>query len=358
MQLPGGSGRRRARIRGARHTPAIIGARRQALGRQLVSVRSPRAGLGAVLALAVVATLGAWLALDALRSAPRRQSQGPSLISPRELAKLSDSLELGIHWAGERPGFRLELTQTDDRVYLRYLPPGVKVGDRRPAFLTVGTYAQDNAYANVQAASRRRGAVSARLAGGTLAVYDRERPTSVYLSYPGADYQVEVYHPDVPTVRRLVASGRVTGSVARQTKPVPFEARRGELRDLAAFLRVPIHWAGARDGFRYETTVSSEGGVFVRYLPRGVAVGDRRPRFLTVATYRQRNGWAALRAATRRASTVSLDLARGGLAVYDRGRPTSVYLSYPGADYQVEVYHADAATARRLVLSGQVRSVS
>jgi hypothetical protein len=315
----------------------------------------PRVRLGAVIAVGLAAAFLTWLALkddDGDRAAA--QPAKPSLPSERELRKLSDSRDLDIHWAGRRTGHRVELTQTAGRVFVRYLPRGVELGDRRAAFLAVGTYAQDNAFAEVRAASRRSGAVALKLPGGGLTVYDRNRPTSIYLGYPDADYQVEVYHPDAATVRRLVVSGRVTPVAAAARSTAPSEVTEEELAALADFLQMPVHWAGPRPGRRYELTTTPEGRVYVRYLPRGAKVGDRRAAFLTVGTYPQRDGLATVRAAAKRAGAATAELRGGALAVYDRSRPTSVFVGNPGADYQIEVYHPDAEQALRLVVSGQI----
>jgi hypothetical protein len=315
----------------------------------------PRIRLGAVIAAGLAAAFLTWLALkddDGDRAAA--QTAKPSLASAEELRKLSDSLELGLHWAGRRAGFRLELTQIGRRVFIRYLPRRVELGDRRAAFLAVGTYAQENAFAELQAASRRVGALALGLPGRGLAVYDRTRPTSVYVGYPGADYQVEVYDPDAATARRLVVSGRVTSVFAPERSAVPAEVSRNELEALADFLQLPVHWAGPRRGFRYELTTTPKGRVYIRYLPRGVRLGDPRATFLSIGTYPQRDALATVRAAAKRPGAVTAELRGGALAVYDRNRPTSVFVASPGADYQVEVYHPDANRALRLVVSEQI----
>lgn len=313
----------------------------------------PRLRLGAVIAVAVAAAFGAWLVLDREDKRPPQ----PTAVTVTDLRQLSDSLELGIFWAGPRQGFQYELTRNGRRVFVRYLPRGIGLGDPRAAFLTVGTYGQDDGFAAVQAASRRRGATALRLPGGGLAVYNRARPSSVYLSYPGAGSQVEVYHPDGATARRLVASGQITGVFDPQPAgATPASERR--LGALAHFLQLPIHWAGPKVGYRYELTQTPEGRVFLRYLPRGVRIGDPKASFLTVGTYPQANGFAAVRAAARRKGGVSVKLSpAGGVAVYSRNQPRNVYLSYPKADYQVEVFHPEPREALRLVVSGQVAPI-
>jgi hypothetical protein len=127
-----------------------------------------------------------------------------------------------------------------------------------------------------------------------------------------------------------------------------------ELRSFAESVSHPVYWAGPKDGNTYEVTRTTDGRVYVRYLPEGTQVGDPRARFLTVGTYPRTGAWAELKRAARADGAVSLKLERGGLAVFSDARPTSVYFGYPDAKYQVEVFHPSASEARRLALAGQV----
>jgi hypothetical protein len=127
-----------------------------------------------------------------------------------------------------------------------------------------------------------------------------------------------------------------------------------ELRSFASSASHPVYWAGPMGGYTYEVTRTTDGRVYVRYLPEGTAVGDPRARFLTVGTYPRAGAWAELKRAARADGAVSLKLERGGLAVFSDARPTSVYFGYPDAKYQVEVFHPSASEARRLALAGQV----
>jgi len=74
----------------------------------------------------------------------------------------------------------------------------------------VGTYKQSHGYANLRRAAKRPGSISRAIAGGGLLVYTSQTPTSVYFSYPGAGYQVEVYAPSAETARSLVRAGETT----------------------------------------------------------------------------------------------------------------------------------------------------
>jgi hypothetical protein len=130
-------------------------------------------------------------------------------------------------------------------------------------------------------------------------------------------------------------------------------ASEEELREFAATASHPVYWAGPRSGQTYELTKTSDGRVYVRYLPEGVEVGDPRPQFLTVGTYPRANAFAELKRAARAEGAVSRELPQGGLAVFNRGS-SSVYFGYPDARYQVEVFAPPAGSARNLVLAGQV----
>ncbi len=96
-------------------------------------------------------------------------------------------------------------------MFIRYLPPGTKVGDPRAGFLTVATYPFPGAYAAV--ARTAKGAAKIGLAHGGVAVVDGAYPKSIHLAFPGVSYQVEVFDPSPSTGRKLVASGTI--------RPVP-----------------------------------------------------------------------------------------------------------------------------------------
>jgi hypothetical protein len=135
----------------------------------------------------------------------------------------------------------------------------------------------------------------------------------------------------------------------------PTGASIADLRRLAASLGHPIYWAGPLRGFVYELTRTPDGRVYVRYLPSGVAVGSTKP-FLTVATYPVPNAFAATKAAGVGDGAVHIAI-RNGVAFYSRQRPTSVYLAYPGSNYQIEVFDPSPRAAHRIVASGQVQPV-
>jgi hypothetical protein len=125
--------------------------------------------------------------------------------TPGKLAKLEARLGRPLYWAGSQPGDTYELTQTPDgRVYVRYLPPGAKVGADQP-YLTVGTYPLADAYKTTKEAASHKGSVKIPIAGG-VAFFSATRPTSVYLAFPGVDEQIEVFDPSATLVHQTVAA--------------------------------------------------------------------------------------------------------------------------------------------------------
>jgi hypothetical protein len=137
-------------------------------------------------------------------------NSGPALVSQAQLERFAASVGYPVYWLGAKPGFSYELTSTKGRVWVRYLPPGVTAGDPRSNFLVVGTYEQPHSYSGLERAAREADSVSARIPDGGLLVYSAARPTSVYFSYPGVQYQVEVYSPSPETARSVVLAGKTT----------------------------------------------------------------------------------------------------------------------------------------------------
>jgi hypothetical protein len=190
---------------------------RMAVNQRSLPSGSQRPGLrvGAIVAIAVAAALVVWLVV-------RNGDSGGSAEAPHVTAipavsatsgRLHDlSVEAGrpVYWLGPRGDSTYELTRTTlDRIYVRYLPSGVAVGTKDAKYPLVGTYPVDNAYAVLKQLATTSGESSFSAPKGGLAVYSTERPTNVYLAYPGSDVQIEVYDPSAEHARELVTSGQV-----------------------------------------------------------------------------------------------------------------------------------------------------
>jgi hypothetical protein len=323
-----------------------------------------RLAIAAAAALAAGALVLWWVHRDDTGSSTPAAS-GARAVSAAQLRAFAAANGFPVYWAGARSGQIYELSQTDagERAFVRYLPPGVKPGDRRADFLTVGTYRLANAYAATQAAGRKPGEVSLRLPGGALAVYGRSRPTNVYVSRPGSPVQVEVFSPAPGEALQLVTSGRVVavaGASARASaaRSSGTTAARlvspAVLKATVAHDGFPVYWAGEIARRALELTNAPGSRAFVRYLPPGTRAGDPRARFTTVATYAVGNGVAAVTRVSHEPGAVTIHAPGGAVAISSSARPTSVYVAFPGSSSEVEVFNPDPATARFLVTSGKI----
>jgi hypothetical protein len=188
--------------------------------RPVSRVRSVR--LGAVVAVALAAGFLVWLLVGRGGSSSPRATTAAATTTTTAVTPILEAASLQtlktlpafaghqVYWAGPRRATTYELTRTSDgRIYIRYLPKGVKVGDRRADFLIVGTYPVPNAYRAIQTAAKEQGATTFGIGGGGLAVLNRSAPHNVYFAYPRSAYQVEVFDPHTGVARRLVASGSI-----------------------------------------------------------------------------------------------------------------------------------------------------
>ena len=126
------------------------------------------------------------------------------------------------------------------------------------------------------------------------------------------------------------------------------------LASLASSVGHPVYWAGPKDGYRYELTQTTDGRIYIRYLPAGVAVGTSAPNYLTVGTYPVKDALATVRAIGGKPGGSLLNLGGGAVAAADPDHPLSIYMAYPGSSYEVEVYDPSPGQARQLVTAGAI----
>jgi hypothetical protein len=143
---------------------------------------------------------------------PTTSTSGPEAVTPRLLAVRATEARQPIYWAGRPEGGRkLELTRTQNGWYLvRYLPPGVLVGDKTPQ-LTVSTYPVQDAFAAVARLAEEPGAETLDTTGGVLAVANPSKfPNSVFMAFPGTAYQIEIFAPTLDEAEQVATSGDVS----------------------------------------------------------------------------------------------------------------------------------------------------
>jgi hypothetical protein len=315
-----------------------------------------------ITALVVILIVGgviAWLALRNTSSsnAPALQA---SAASEAQLADLATTLGHPIFWVGPQSGDTYELSQSSNgTVYIRYLPAGVAVGSSKP-YLTVATYPFAGAYAALQTVAKQSGETAIKVGNGGLAVVAASYPASVHVAYPGVDYQVEVFDPTAGSATALVAGGKLkafgTLSAGSAASLRPHALTPAGLRALAKRLNHPLYWVGGKAGDTYEVTQTSNGQVYIRYLPAGVKVGASQA-YLTVGTYPYAGAFTAIQGLAKQSGTTTIKLSGGGLAVLDPKYPKSIHLAFPGSDYEVEVFSPSPSVVHQLVSTGRVTAI-
>lgn len=128
-----------------------------------------------------------------------------------DLVGQASNFEHTAYWVGPKDSVsQYELrSYPDGRIYVRYLTGDAKLGDKRAAYLTVGTYAQPDASAALDVAART-GSKKTTVGDGfkTLTGGDGNNAYIVFDDEP--DLQVEVYSPVPGEASDLVSSGAVT----------------------------------------------------------------------------------------------------------------------------------------------------
>jgi hypothetical protein len=178
------------------------------------AVRGPRLRIGAIIAVVIAVGFIAWAVIGGrsggnnspVTSSPPAAAvgRGPVELSYSGLRTLAGVLAEPIYWVGKKKGILYELRQTTDgKVYVRYVPPTVKAGDKR-AFLTVATYPMKKAYSVTKAAAGGDGSTALNVGKDAVAFVGKGSTTNAYVAFPGADYQIEVYSPTPGEAQGLV----------------------------------------------------------------------------------------------------------------------------------------------------------
>jgi hypothetical protein len=319
--------------------------------------------IGAIVAVAAAVAFGVWLHVGGSNGpsgAATTSATVPVRISLTGLTTLGGALTQPIYWAGSRVGEQYELSKAGDgRVWIRYLPASAKIGEQSTPYLTIGTYPVANAFAATRAVAKS--GVRIPVGKGAVAFYNSARPTNVYISYRGSDYQIEVFDPSAKDAHKLVASRKIQlipGSTVASTHASSTGAvalTRTQLVDRATAAGRPIYWTGAVAGVRYELTQTQAGRSYIRYLPAGADAGSSTP-YLTIGTYPLPNAFTVTRAAAHGAGVVTIKVA-GGFAFYKTSTPSNVHVAYRGQDLQIEVYDPSASRAHAIVASGKLAPV-
>jgi hypothetical protein len=159
---------------------------------------------GAATGLVAAGQLAAFGSLNSSAAAEK-----PAATSPAGLRSLAGKLGHPLYWIGPKRGYTYELTRSaGGQVFIRYLPPRVKVGTKT-AYLTVATYPYRNAYGALQALAKGARTVTITIAGKGLAQYDTRNKKSIHIAYPKSNFQIEIFDPVPAVARQIVTSGQV-----------------------------------------------------------------------------------------------------------------------------------------------------
>jgi hypothetical protein len=154
------------------------------------------------------------------------------------------------------------------------------------------------------------------------------------------------------------SSTSTTTSTNEATQPIgPLAATPAALQELSAKAKQPIYWVGPRPGQTYELTRTAGGRVYVRYLPAGAAIGNRRADYTIVGTYPTQGALQVLKELAKQPNEKSVPAPGGGIAVYSTSAPTNVYVAFPGQNVEIEVFDPSARKALRMVKTGGVAPV-
>lgn len=166
--------------------------------------------IATVTALTLLAGCGGGSDSGSTTSTSQTTGPGTAQIVSADSLRETASSAVPIYWAGERDGTELELSRPDkDRIYVRYLTGDAEAGDERADFLTIGTYAQPNAAANLRRQAKRSGGTITRAPDNATVYYDQKNPKSVYIAYPSAAVEVEAFDPSPGHALQLVESGQI-----------------------------------------------------------------------------------------------------------------------------------------------------
>lgn len=183
----------------------------------------------------------------------------------------------------------------------------------------------------------RRALARGRLPVGALAAISATFGLIVWalVANPGGGPRGPVYYSQAGA--RPPANTNATGPIALSLDG---------LRAAARTLKNPMYWVGARPDVTYELRETSDGKVYVRYLPSGIPAGDSRA-VLTVAMYPLQNAFSVTQGIAQ--GGVALDVGQKAVAFQPQNDSVRAYVAFQDADYQIEVYSPTAGEAESLV---------
>jgi hypothetical protein len=137
----------------------------------------------------------------------------------------------------------------------------------------------------------------------------------------------------------------------------PVGLSEADLISAAAGFSHPAYWIGPLPTTeQYELTDTTDGRIYVRYLPQGAEVGDPSANYLTVGTYPVPNAKEALTSAAEGGGTKGISR-QDGYSVLE-GDGGNVYVVFDDQpDLQIEVFAPGEGDALELAESGALKQI-
>ena len=143
-----------------------------------------------------------------------------------------------------------------------------------------------------------------------------------------------------------------TKVVASRIGPISMTA--GDLKAFARTLKTPFYWVGPRAGYKYEFTRATTGYLYLRYLPVGAHNGNKDDKYTVVTTYPYPGALAALK---KGAKGTGFGGPGGRFIWVDPTDTKSVYVAFPGVDFEIEVYDPSPPIAAATAQSPKLKPV-
>lgn len=124
-----------------------------------------------------------------------------------------------------------------------------------------------------------------------------------------------------------------------------------ELRNVISTEKITAYWAGPIKGATYSLNTTNSGQVFIRYVQKDQVCDSDTKDFRVIATYTLSGAYETTKLAGSQSNGVSLENQDGSVVYFNKDLPTNVYLSYPGIDYQIEIYDPNPKSAVTLATS-------
>jgi hypothetical protein len=151
------------------------------------------------------------------------------------------------------------------------------------------------------------------------------------------------------------SSGKHTNTnkiVAARIGPLSMSAV--DLKAFARTVKTPFYWVGPRAGYKYEFTRATTGYLYLRYLPVGAANGNKDDKYTVITTYPYPD---ALNALKRGAKGSGFGGPGNRFIWVDPTDTNSVYVAFPGVNYEIEVYDPSAPIAAATAGSRKLKPV-